>query len=171
MLSNAIYLITRPLQLFSNYPNYIMKAVVFYSEHETSILRDFLQRSAFTLATYHCEIEATFNVDSFTPEPELLDVEIAFVLLSNNICEHGNWWQTSALNYMAEHIQGNITFIPVLVKPCNWQNEFSKAIEKVPFLGDPLTVSEDLEKSWEYILNDIGGILNNLNRGRLGNAA
>jgi transcription initiation factor IIE alpha subunit len=57
--------------------------------------------------------------------------------------------------------------IPIIVRPCDWENlPFSK-INVLPRKGNPISESENIDRAWTNVVKELRDLISNLNEDKI----
>jgi Leucine-rich repeat (LRR) protein len=93
--------------------------------------------------------------------------EIIILLVSSDFINTNYIWDNEISKALERQKHSEVIVIPIIVRPCDWENlPFSK-INVLPRKGNPISESENIDRAWTNVVKELRDLISNLNEDKI----
>ena len=90
-----------------------------------------------------------------TIKKELGTADIIILLVSSDLIATDYIWNVEMKKALERHERGEVTVIPVIIRPCDWEDAPFAHLNALPEKGKPISMWTNHDEAWVYVIKKI----------------
>ncbi|NQU51997.1 MAG: leucine-rich repeat domain-containing protein [Bacteroidetes bacterium] len=98
---------------------------------------------------------------------EIEQAEIIILLVSSDFVDTSYIWDIEVSHALERHKLSEAIVIPIIIRPCDWENLPFAEINALPRKGAPISESSNSDRAWTNVVKEIRELIGKLNQDRI----